>query len=222
MNSVLIISGWAHGIEAIQPMGDALAECFDVKLMTGSEVLKSRQIPNADYIVTGSMGGLLALELLPDSCKKLVLISSTAKFCAGEDYPCGTHEKVLRRMIVQLKRNPEAVLDEFFRNVHFPHRESRQATSMRKNALIDMDTLVAGLEYLLNSDIRGKVPDIGIPVLLLHGSDDRIIPSTASEWLHAQLPDSSLKVIENDGHALPAHHFADVIKEIQSFLDPRP
>ena len=48
------MSGWAHGIEAIQPMGDALADSFDVHLMTGSDVLKSRQIPDADYIVTGS------------------------------------------------------------------------------------------------------------------------------------------------------------------------
>ena len=45
-------------------MGDALADSFDVHLMTGSDVLKSRQIPDADYIVTGSMGGLLALGVM--------------------------------------------------------------------------------------------------------------------------------------------------------------
>ncbi|HSR87663.1 MAG TPA: hypothetical protein VLL07_01815, partial [Pontiella sp.] len=65
MDSVLVISGWAHGIDTIKPLGDALADCFDVHLMTGSEILKSRHIPDADYIVTGSMGGLLAMELLP-------------------------------------------------------------------------------------------------------------------------------------------------------------
>lgn len=220
--SLLLISGWAHGINAIKPMGDALTDLFEVHLLTGSEVLKSRKVPEADYIITGSMGGLLAMERLPESCRKLVLISSTARFCAADGYPCGTPEKVLRRMIVQLKRNPEAVLDEFFRNVHFPFRESRQAISMRKNTPLDLDDLVAGLEYLLISDIREKVPDINIPVLLLHGSDDRIIPPAASEWLHAHLPDSRLHITGNDGHALPAHHFAAVMRKIQSFLDPRP
>jgi pimeloyl-[acyl-carrier protein] methyl ester esterase len=203
-------------------MGDALANLFDVHLMTGSEILKSRHIPEADYIVTGSMGGLLAMELLPESCKKLVLISSTAKFCSSDDYPCGTPAKVLRRMITQLKRDREAVLDEFFKNVHFPFRESRQAISMRENVPFDLDALVAGLEYLLVSDIRDKVPGIDIPVLLLHGSEDRIIPSTASEWLHAHLPNCALNIIENDGHALPAHHFAAVMKAMQSFLIHRP
>ena len=218
MDSVLVISGWAHGIDAIKPMGDALAEGFDVHLMTGSEVLKTRQVPDADYIITGSMGGLLAMELLPESCKKLVLISSTTKFCAGAGYPCGTPEKVLRRMILQLKRDPEAVLDEFFRNVHFPFRESRQAMSMRKNAQFDVNDLAAGLEYLLGSDVRNKVPGIDIPVLLLHGSKDRIIPSTAAEWLHAHLPESRLRIFENGGHALTAHSFGEVMQAMRLFL----
>ena len=69
MNSVLIISGWAHGIDAIKPMGDALADQFAIELRTGSQVLREQSIPDADYIVTGSMGGLLAMELLPASCK---------------------------------------------------------------------------------------------------------------------------------------------------------
>ena len=199
-------------------MADALADEYDVQIRTGAQILNHRTIPEADYIVTGSMGGLLAMELLPESCKKLVLISSTAKFCATEGYRCGTPEKVLRRMIMQLKRDPEAVLDAFFRNVHFPFRESRQAISMRENEPFDLDALVAGLDYLLASDIRDTVPGIALPVLLLHGSEDRIIPSTASEWLHAHLSNSTLKIIANDGHALPAHHFESVMKSIESFL----
>lgn len=220
MKSALIISGWAHGIEAIKPMGDALSDWCDVQLLTGAQVLNDRRIPDSDYIVTGSMGGLLAMELLPESCKKLVLISSTAKFCAGEGYECGTPEKVLRRMILQLQRNPEAVLEEFFKNVHFPRRESRRAAATRQDAASALGDLVAGLEYLLASDMRAKVPSLGIPVLLLHGADDRIIPPSAAEWLHAHLPDSQLRIFEADGHALPAHHFAAVMKALRDFLEP--
>lgn len=222
MESVLIISGWAHGIDAIQPMGDALANRFEVELRTGAQVLREQTIPEVDYIVTGSMGGLLALELLPESCKKLVLISSTARFCSDGDYPHGTPERVLQRMILQLQRNPEVVLDEFFRNVHYPHRESRQAKVLRKNAPMDIAGLGEGLEYLLESDIRSKVPTIRIPVLLLHGAEDQIIPPGASEWLHDHLPVSRLYTMANAGHALPAHHYSTIMKWIQMFLSPTP
>ena len=212
---VLIISGWAHGLNAVKPMGDALADRFEVQLLTGAAVLREQRVPCADYIVTGSMGGLLAMELLPECCKKLVLISSTAKFCADADYPCGTPEKVLRRMILQLKRNPDAVLEEFYKNVHFPHRQSRQTLSLCSDST---EELAAGLEYLRSSDVRDRVPEINIPVLLLHGENDRIIPKTASEWLHEYLRDSELKVFGHAGHALPAHHFAEVMNSVKGWI----
>lgn len=232
MNSVLVISGWAHGIEAIRPLGDALSDQFDVELMTGNEVLKTQKIPDADFIVTGSMGGLLAIEHLPESCQKLVLISSTAKFCATENYACGTHEKILKRMILQLKRNPEAVLTEFFKNVHYPYDPILTTETQRHgdaNPLSDsefssvaggkekLEDLVAGLEYLLKSDVRAKVPTLGIPVQLFHGSEDRIIPLGAAQWLDTHLPDSRLTVYE-DGHGLAAHHFPEMMQEICAFL----
>ena len=210
--SVLIISGWAHGLEAIKPMGDALTDRFDVQLMTGAQALNERHIPAADYIVTGSMGGLVAMERLPDRCSKLVLISSTARFCAHEDYSCGTPEKILRRMVAQLKRNPVAVLAEFYKNVHYPY------PAVKTEPGESYDALVTGLEYLLTADVRDKVPGIQLPVLILHGSADRIIPPEAAEWLNAHLPDSRLKLFEDDGHALPAHHFTEVMEEIIRFL----
>ena len=213
MKSLLIISGWAHGLDAIEPMGNALADQFNVQLLTGAQVLSDRQIPDSDYIVTGSMGGLLAMELLPEPCKKLVLISSTAKFCAGDGYPCGTPDKILRRMILQFRRNPEAVLEEFFRNVNYPNI-SHTCAGVRES----LNSLAEGLEYLQVSDIRQKIPALGIPVLLLHGAEDRIIPPTASEWLNAHLPDSQLKMIKNGGHALTTHHFSEVMDEISRFL----
>ena len=229
--NLLIVSGWAHGIEAIRPLGDALADRFEVRLLTGNEVLKARTIPDADFIVTGSMGGLLAMELLPASCKKLVLISSTAKFCSCNGYPCGTHPKILGRMIERFKKEPEAVLNDFFKNVHHPGKESRRSFQLRceemagwsdqtkQDASSTLNDLLAGLEYLLDSDVRTKVPSINIPVLLLHGSEDRIIPAAASEWLHEHLPNSQLRLFDGHGHALAAHAFGSVMEEIAAFLD---
>jgi len=216
--SLLLITGWAHGPEAVTPLAEALSGKFDVQVLTGAEVLMKRTIPDADCIVTGSMGGMLAMELLPESCKRLVLISSTAKFCSAENYPCGTPDRVLRRMITQLQRDPATVLDDFLRNVHYPRRESRQAIAMRKDRPFKIDELAAGLEYLLNADLREQVGDIEIPVLLLHGTEDRIIPPTASEWLHERLSTSELKIIANGGHALPAHHQQEVLASLNRFL----
>ncbi|MBN2685827.1 MAG: alpha/beta fold hydrolase [Pontiellaceae bacterium] len=220
-NKLLLITGWAHGAASAQPLADALVDAFEVEILTGAQVLRERIIPDVDYIVTGSMGGLLAMELLPSACKKLVLLSSTARFCTTDEYPHGTPERILHRMIAQLKRDPVAVLNEFFKNVHYPQRESRQSIQLRNAQTITEQTLqylVDGLEYLLASDIREKVEAIAIPVLLMHGREDRIIPCRAAEWLHEHLPDSQLQRIDGGGHALAAHHFSMVIDQIRAFL----
>lgn len=200
---------------AIRPMGKALEDQFDVALTTGTKVLNDQKIPDADYIVTGSMGGLLALEYLPAMCKKLVLISSTAKFCAGENYDCGIHEKILKRMILQLKRSPDAVLSAFYENVHFPH------AALKTDPEASLEELVSGLEYLLHSDLRDTISKITIPVLLMHGDQDRIIPSSASDWLQKNVPNSQLKIYNKQGHALAAHHFGPLISHIKSFINSR-
>lgn len=215
IESILLITGWAHGPETVQPLADRLGTVYDVRILTGAEVLKRRAIPPSDVIITGSMGGLLAIEMLPKRCRKLVLISSTARFCAGPDYPCGTPERMLRLMLRQFRRDPAAVLEAFFRNVHFPHRGRGTSVPSDPAALQELE---AGLEYLLESDVRDRVASVNVPVLLLHGREDRIIPSTASEWLHARLPDSTLRIFEHQGHALPAHCFDAVIHEMLAHL----
>ncbi len=179
-----------------------------------------------EIIIGWSMGGLLALDLLPARCKKLVLISSTARFCATDGYPCGVAEKALRRMILQLKRNPESVLSEFYKNIHATSTLSPSTGGVSDPALqpstqhivAEVRDLGEGLKYLQSADLREKVPTLGIPVLLLHGEEDQIIPPSASEWLHKHLPNSRLQIIENTGHALFSENPDETTNTIASFL----
>lgn len=225
--SITFITGWAHGPETMAPLADRLSDAFDTQIATGAQVLRERCIPETDYIVAGSMGGLLSLELLPKNCKKLVLISSTARFCATEDYAFGTPERMLKRMLLLMDRNPQAVLEDFFKNVHAPQRQSRiaiqqQATCWEK-ALEDSATLAElkiGLEYLLYADLREHIPAISSSTLILHGDQDRIIPVGAAEWLHKNLPNSQLQLFEGFGHALPAHQLQRISRAIYRFLNP--
>jgi len=208
--SLIMITGWAHGASSMQPLADQLAEDFDVQILTGAQVLAKQSIPDADCIIGWSMGGMLAIELLPAACKKLVLISSTAKFCAAEDYPCGVQEKVLRRMIAQLRRNPAAVLEEFYKNVRFPRPPQ---------PVEPVEQLAEGLDYLLTADLRSNVPTIGIPVLLLHGEKDLIIPPEASDWLARHLPSATGLRLAEEGHRPDALAIAP---HIRHFLTREP
>ncbi len=215
--SVLIISGWAHGVSAIAPMGERLSGRFDVQLLDGATALALETLPEADFIVGVSMGGLLAMERLPPVCRQLVLISGTARFCSAPDYLCGTDDRVLQRMIARLQRDPQSVLDAFFANVHAPQTWRRQRESNPPNVA----ALTAGLEYLRTTDLREKSTQLHLPVLLLHGEADRIIPIKAAAWLNDRLPQSQLLRLDSAGHALPVHQFGQVMQAAERFLTAR-
>jgi pimeloyl-[acyl-carrier protein] methyl ester esterase len=207
--SLVMITGWAHGADSMQPLAERLAADVDVRILTGAQVLAEKKIPDAEFIAGWSMGGMLAIEFLPAACKKLVLVSSTAKFCAADGYDCGVPEKRLRRMIVQLKRDPAAVLAEFYKNVCYP-LPRHTCASVTENGLSE------GLDYLLHADLRTNVPTLGIPVLLLHGEEDRIIPPSASDWLAQHLPAAAVR-LPGKGHAVDALAIAPYIRH---FLTP--
>lgn len=42
--------------------------------------------------------------------------------------------------------------------------------------------------------------DVRAPVLLLHGTDDRVVPPAHAHWLAAHLPDAELRVVPGTGH----------------------
>lgn len=49
-------------------------------------------------------------------------------------------------------------------------------------------------------DSTPRLDDIRVPVLILHGADDQIIPPSEAESMHARISDSQLKIISNAGH----------------------
>ncbi|MCF7849961.1 MAG: alpha/beta hydrolase [Kiritimatiellales bacterium] len=211
--TILIITGWAYHEQCVRNLTEDFEAFCNVEVLTAAQVLRERQLPAADYIVGWSMGGMLAMELMPEDCEGLALISSTARFCATDGYDCGVPEKTLKAMIMQLKRDPDAVLAEFYKNAAHPH-PFHTCTSVKYS----VDELVAGLEYLLHTDLREKVPTIGTQTLIMHGGQDQIVPPSASEWLNSTLPNSSLETFATEGHTLLLDNFDDVIDSLINFL----
>lgn len=69
------------------------------------------------------------------------------------------------------------------------------------------------------TDLRGDVKKMDIPVLLLHGDDDQVVPITVSAIKAVDLlPSGKLKVYPGRPHALPNTDADEVNKDILEFL----
>jgi len=68
-------------------------------------------------------------------------------------------------------------------------------------------------------DVTGKLGQIGVPALVVHGDKDAAIELGLAEKLAAGLPNAKLVVVPGGGHAANLTHAAVVNPAIEAFLD---
>jgi pimeloyl-ACP methyl ester carboxylesterase len=63
-----------------------------------------------------------------------------------------------------------------------------------------------------------QLSDISVPVLVLHGRQDKFVPCGHGQWLSAHIPGAEARLLDDDGHlTLMAHH----VGEVHSWLSER-
>lgn len=199
---VRLFSGWSFPESSLQPMADSLRELQ----MDGS------------CWIGWSLGGIQALQLLSrESPRALVLLSSTARFCAdGENWP-GLPEAQLRALRKLFRRDPETALRQFHRlcagnNFSEATLENRVRTSME----MDRRSLEQGLDLLGTTDARSV--HSSLPILLLHGARDEVIPAAAAEATARLFPNARVIVNHHAAHDLPLSHAPWIADRLLDFI----
>ncbi len=155
-------------------------------------------------IVAGwSMGGQIALRaaaLNPGKIAGLFLASSMCCLVERDGRP-GVSRDIPEKIRVLLERNRKVYLRAFFAQCLYPEKDTRIiADLLEESDSITMESLMSGLEYMSDTD-AGLAPDI--PLMMVHGRDDRVIPPECSEYIMRNTSLSRGAYIENAGHLLP-------------------
>ena len=236
-----LIPGWAFGPESVRPLATQLgAELLSVPGLcepvawvghvqgispwAAGLIARLSVAPARVTIVGWSLGAMIALEAAmacPDRIGRLVLVAGTARFVAdAEDVP-GVPERNVRAMIAGLKRNRAATLQRFYQDCYRPV-DLLEVSGMRLEQLSQDwpdEALRTGLEYLRHADLRPGLGALNVPVLLIHGNEDAVIPIAAGEALARTLPRAELCMLPNAGHALPVLDPDRVVGAALPFLE---
>ena len=81
------------------------------------------------------------------------------------------------------------------------------------------DAILNALSVLVGTDLRGDLPAIRRPVLLLHGDSSPFIPVRVMVEMHERLKNSRLQVFAHAKHGLPYSHAAECSALLRRFLD---
>jgi pimeloyl-[acyl-carrier protein] methyl ester esterase len=240
---LILIAGWGHTSEAMLALKEAL-DGYPIKVTSTGELWQARSggaLPGLNGlsryalglydllspfggrvgVIGWSMGGIVALETArtyPDSLRRLVIVSGTARFSAGNDELPGVSASVLRAMVLGLRRMPDNVLAAYNAKVHAPQSGPGDTARAQAGALLDRGELIQGLEYLQRMDLRDGLNRLGLPTLVAHGREDRIVPWQAGEWLSRALAVSQWRCHEGLGHALPIRAPSLLAADVRAFL----
>jgi 3-oxoadipate enol-lactonase len=178
------------------------------------------------HVLGTSLGGFVAQELAikrPDLVDRLVLVCTSY----GGRGPEAMSPRALSDMIGlpslsverAVRRGLETATSEAYRAKHPEEFERivRWRTADSPSLSTYYEQMRAGARF----DVSRDVGRITSPALVIHGAEDRYVPVANAAALAEAIPDAKLRVLDNAGHLVFIERFADVNREVVTFLKPR-
>jgi pimeloyl-ACP methyl ester carboxylesterase len=177
--------------------------------------LKLRKVTLLGHSMGGWIVQLIALEH-PKILEKLVIVDSSASF------PPRTGNTDSFRRAAAMDANALAAS-------LFSQKTLRKtdASSLLKQVRGDMDP-VSALNVLLRdfelrgtNDFSGRLKEISVPTLIVHGADD-MIPVSLADYLHENIKGSKLEIIPDAGHMVMMEKPAEFNDAVMRFINAQP
>lgn len=184
------------------------------------------QLQEESFLVGWSLGGLVAAHIALASAQKLsglALVAATPCFVNRPDWPHGVPDEVFEQFAVSLTKDYAGTIRRFLSLQAQGSSAMREVLAQLRRKLLDQvqpaeGVLETGLEVLQGADLRARLPELRLPLTLIHGSGDKLAPVSAARWMAETLPCAKLHEIEGAGHAPFLSHLRQVAGIIGSAM----
>jgi len=198
------------------------------------EVMDALSVDRA-ALVGNSMGAHTAIRfatLHPDRITHLVTMGAslgrgTASLFGPGDGPSEGLKVLVRAYKDASPENMQALVEIMtYDNARFATPELTRARS--ESALARPDHLQNYVEGLAHGAPipfkvdRGKIPNIDVPTMLIHGKDDRVLHYEITLWLLANIPNSRAVLLNRCGHWAMIEHADEFNRLVVDFLRHNP
>jgi pimeloyl-[acyl-carrier protein] methyl ester esterase len=194
-----------------------------------------KQYVKEPYSLLGwSMGGIVALDMIKQEmehkckdheCKhdhslieNLILVSSTPKFVASDDFNIGMNKAVFSKFKKGVKETFAETMDDFYKLMFADNEDGSIFLPEIKMHTPPQSTLLDCLDSFEIYDGRKTLPQIKVPTLILAGDKDKIIDPKASLYMSQEIKNSNIKIFKDAGHAPHLTRESEVVHELKSFL----
>jgi sigma-B regulation protein RsbQ len=186
------------------------------------ELGRELELENAVFVghSCGAMIGALATLQAHDMFKELVMIGPSPRYINDDDYAGAFSESQVEEMLAALGSDYDAwssrMAPLFMGNADRPELTHELLENFRRT-----DSIIARdfARTVFRSDLREALPLLKTRTLILQSSYDLMAPTLVGQYMHRQLPDSELVMMNAQGHFSPLSAPNDVVAAISAFLD---
>ncbi len=241
--SIVLVHGWAMHSGIWHDFAMQLAQhyqvtCIDLPGHGHSDNLDNFTLEQvADALVDAvadkqscwlgwSLGATVVMEIAkryPERVNSLILLAGNPHFTCTEQWP-GMKVDLLEAFAEQLTLDTPATLLRFLslQVAQLPDYKvllKNIKTAIMARATPNLDTLQGGLTILKQADLRPALAAAQMPILLLLGTRDTLVPIAVGEAIKDLAPTIQIVVIDKAGHVPFLSHPQIVLETITQFMD---
>ena len=166
-----------------------------------------------------SMIGLLAAIEKPRCFSHIIMIGPSPCYINDGKYIGGFEQKDIEGLLETMERNYIGWANFLAPNI-MGHKDRPELGQELTESFCSTDPVIAGqfAKATFFSDNRNDLAKLKTPSLILQCSEDIIAPLEVGDFLHGQLPNSTLKVMKATGHCPHMSEPEETILLIKDYL----
>jgi pimeloyl-ACP methyl ester carboxylesterase len=175
------------------------------------------------HVIGASMGGMVAQQLAldhPERVRSLTLAATQASRRPGPP-PWRMAASLALRSVLGPGRTFALVAPLLYSDRTRRERGDRleEDIRIRTQDATPAATGPAQLSAILRHDVRERLPELRMPVLVIHGEEDRLAPPDLGRELAERIPSAELVLIPECGHVITTDAEERVVPAILDFIE---
>jgi pimeloyl-ACP methyl ester carboxylesterase len=157
------------------------------------------------HVLGISMGGMVAQELALAHPERVRTLALGCTYCGGPGSslsPRGTRERLTTAMMSGDRQR--ALRTAWELNVSPAMAADAQAygrfLEIAARRVVAVPVILAQLQAIAAHDTSARLPGLSLPTLIVHGSEDEMVPVENARLIHSLVAGSCLEILEGAGH----------------------
>ncbi len=185
------------------------------------------ELPDKAYWLGWSLGGQIALQFAhayPQQVERLMLLAATPKFVADTRWQTAMPAATFAEFSQALNTDPAQLMQTFLLLQARGAQNARDTIRTLQDEVLQgkpahPEALRAGLDCLAQFDGRALLTDLPVPVSVLLGERDNLVPAELAAALKMLQPTMDCQLIDGAGHAPMISHPAATAAMLKSMIN---